>query len=638
MDPTRLGPYTIRGQLGRGGMGTVYEAVDPSGTAVAVKTLRAHLGDIAGVRRRFESEIEALKELRHPRIVRLLAFGEEEGRPFFAMELVRGHSLEELLKAGRRFTWEETVATALEITRALKAAHDRGIVHRDLKPANLLFPDAEGPDDGVKLADFGIARLFGDSRQTQAGTVVGTAEYMAPEQAAGEPVDQRVDLYALGLVMYAMLVGRPPFRGPDLADVLRRQQRETPPRVSSFVPEVPPSLDTLIEKMLSKKPGDRPGSALAVGRLLTAIGADSHATPLTEQNAPGVTFTTHGVHSTRPFNRESCESDTGVDLLAATVGAGSNAVPIGETKDSGDLQERSAVDRAPPTPSTAGADQSLVHRRTESFERSPGDDRPTGNRFTTIEDLQRQAQNDAERAARREAVFRGGLAAILFAGVLAGGYALLRPATADQLHARILAVADDPAADLRDAQPLIDLFLARFPEDPRADAIRSLDRSLAIDALERRARRRPRSDATLSPLERDYRAAMAREEDSPLACLAALEAILAIHDPAPEPTPTASLDAADAPDLWLALVRRQIERVDPIAARERAEDLARVSATLAEAANLAETATTSPPAERQDLLARREALLEGLIEIYGSRPHAAEAVAEAQQVLESPSP
>ena len=485
----------------------------------------------------------------------------------------------------------------------------------------------------MKLADFGIARLFGDSRQTQAGTVVGTAEYMAPEQAAGEPVDQRVDLYALGLVMYAMLVGRPPFRGPDLADVLRRQQRETPPRVSSFVPEVPPSLDTLIEKLLSKKPGDRPGSALAVGRLLTAIGADSHATPLTEQNAPGVTFTTHGVHSTRPFNRENCEGDTGVDLLAATVGAGSNAVPIGETKDSGNLQERSAVDRAPPTPSTAGADQSLVHRRTESFERSPGDDRPTGNRFTTIEDLQRQAQNDAERAARREAVFSGGLAAILFAGVLAGGYALLRPATADQLHARILAVADDPAADLRDAQPLIDLFLARFPEDPRADAIRSLDRSLAIDALERRARRRPRSDATLSPLERDYRAAMAREEDSPLACLAALEAILAIHDPAPEPTPTASLDAADAPDLWLALVRRQIERVDPIAARERAEDLARVSATLAEAANLAETATTSPPAERQDLLARREALLEGLIEIYGSRPHAAEAVAEAQQVL-----
>ena len=232
MDPTRLGPYTIRCQLGRGGMGTVYEAVDPSGTAVAVKTLRAHLGDIAGVRRRFESEIEALKELRHPHIVRLLAFGEEEGRPFFAMELVRGHSLEELLKAGRRFTWEETVATALEITRALKAAHDRGIVHRDLKPANLLFPDAEGPDDGVKLADFGIARLFGDSRQTQAGTVVGTAEYMAPEQAAGEPVDQRVDLYALCLVMYAMLVGRPPLRGPDLADVLRRQQRETPPRVS----------------------------------------------------------------------------------------------------------------------------------------------------------------------------------------------------------------------------------------------------------------------------------------------------------------------------------------------------------------------------------------------------------------------
>ena len=168
------------GSSAGGGMGTVYEAVYPSGKAVAVKTLRAHLGDHAGVRHRFETEIEALKELRQPGIVRLLAFGEDEGQPFFAMELVRGQSLEQLLKAGRRFTWRETVATAIEVARALKAAHDHGIIHRDLKPANLLFPDECGSDSGIKLADFGIARLFGDTGQTQAGTVVGTAEYMAP--------------------------------------------------------------------------------------------------------------------------------------------------------------------------------------------------------------------------------------------------------------------------------------------------------------------------------------------------------------------------------------------------------------------------------------------------------------------------
>jgi serine/threonine protein kinase len=189
-------------------MGTVFEAVDGEGSVVAVKTLTAQLSDDEGMRRRFEAEIEALKGLRHPGIVRLLAFGEDDGQPFFAMELVRGQSLEQLLKAGRRFGWRETASIASEVARALKVAHDRGIVHRDLKPANLLFPEQPGVDGCVRLADFGIARLFGDSGHTQAGTVVGTAEYMAPEQAAGEVVDQRADLYALGLVMFAMLTGR----------------------------------------------------------------------------------------------------------------------------------------------------------------------------------------------------------------------------------------------------------------------------------------------------------------------------------------------------------------------------------------------------------------------------------------------
>ena len=265
MEPTRLGPYAIRRRIGRGGMGTVYEAVDAAGRPVAVKTLSAYLGDETGLRRRFEAEIETLKGLRHPGIIRLIAFGEDEGVPFFAMELVPGRSLEETLKAGRTFSWQETVTVAGEIARALKAAHDQGIVHRDLKPANLLLPDE--PGGGVKLADFGIARLFGDTGQTLAGTVVGTAEYMAPEQAAGGPVDHRVDLYALGLVMYAMLVGRPPFRGGEVGEVLRRQQRETPARVSAFVTDVPATLDRLIEKLLAKDPADRPATALALGRI-----------------------------------------------------------------------------------------------------------------------------------------------------------------------------------------------------------------------------------------------------------------------------------------------------------------------------------------------------------------------------------
>jgi len=263
-------------------MGTVYEAVDDAGDAVAVKTLTAHLSDDVSLRRRFEAEIEVLKSLRHPGIVRLLAFGEEESRPFYVMELVRGRSLEDLLKDGRRFDWRETIDVATQITRALKAAHDRGIVHRDLKPANLLFPEAGADDGRVKLADFGIARLFGDAGHTQAGMVVGTAEYMAPEQASGDPVDLRADLYALGLVMFAMLVGRSPFRGGSVSEILRRQREETPPRVSVIVPEVPESLDRLIEKLLTKDPPprQRPGRGPVAGPDRSRPVRGRHGTPV----------------------------------------------------------------------------------------------------------------------------------------------------------------------------------------------------------------------------------------------------------------------------------------------------------------------------------------------------------------------
>jgi serine/threonine-protein kinase len=195
MQREQMGPYKLGSRLGRGGMGAVYEATDSNtGATVAVKLLAAHLADDSGLRKRFNSEIDTLKGLRHPGIVQLLAFGEEDEQPYFAMELVRGKSLEQLLRSGRRFTWREAIAVALAVTRALKVAHDHGVIHRDLKPANLLVPGTVAADGAiaegdfrladVKLADFGIARLFGATGHTAHGHIVGTAEYMAPEQAA----------------------------------------------------------------------------------------------------------------------------------------------------------------------------------------------------------------------------------------------------------------------------------------------------------------------------------------------------------------------------------------------------------------------------------------------------------------------
>lgn len=273
MEPQQLGPYRLTNRLGRGGMGAVYEGVnDQTGEPVAVKILASHLADDSGLRQRFEAEIETLKPLRAAGIVKLLAYGEDEGQPYFAMELVRGKSLEQLIRGGRPFSWQETVTLASDIVRSLKVAHDHGIIHRDLKPANLLVADdPAAAGAAVKLADFGIAKLFGTAGYTAHGSIVGTAEYMAPEQAAGKPLDARADLYALGLVMFTMLTGKPPFRGTQLTQIISQQLHEKPPLVGSLVPGLPAELEQLVSQMLEKDPAKRPASALAVGRRLTAI-------------------------------------------------------------------------------------------------------------------------------------------------------------------------------------------------------------------------------------------------------------------------------------------------------------------------------------------------------------------------------
>ena len=623
MQPTQLGPYKIRSRLGRGGMGAVYEAEESgTGRLVAVKTLAAHLGDDPGLRRRFHAEIETLKALRHPGIVQLLAFGEEDGVPYFAMELVPGKSLEQELRGGRLFTWRETVALGLEIVRALKSAHDHGVVHRDLKPANLLLLDTPTAGVTVKLADFGIARLFGDAGQTMAGTVVGTAEFMAPEQAAGKAVDHRADLYALGLVMFAMLAGRPPFHGADVSRVLERQRREAPPRVATRVTSVPPDLDQLIDRLLAKDPADRPANALAVGRVLAAIAA------LPDRPAAEAGQGTVHDRAGRP-TAPAPVVPAGIDHYAAT-----QAMPGAETSDARLTLGGPASADAATREHTAGADGSaFAHARTVPAETADAAATVGGNRFTTVEELNRLTRQRAAAESRRQRAWQTLAAVVTGAVILGGGYLLLRPRSADELYARIDAIAADETSDLRDARPLIAEFLARHGADPRAEAVRAIDRRLDIDDLERKARRRPRSDRLLPPIERDYRAAMAREADSPAACVAALEAMLAVaHADANGGTPTAVPDT-ESTALWLALVRRQIDRLKPLATREREEDATRAQAVLAEAAELAGAAAAASAAERADLAARRRKLLESLVELNAPRPHMATFVAEARRQL-----
>jgi len=632
MQPTQLGPYTIGTRLGRGGMGAVFEATDAAGHRVAVKLLASHLADDVGLRRRFDAEIATLKTLRHPGIVQLLAFGEEDDQPYFAMELVPGQSLEQLLRAGRRFTWQETVSVALGVCRALKAAHDQGVVHRDLKPANLLVADGDGANlgDRVKLADFGIAKLFGSAAHTAHGNIVGTAEYMAPEQATGGPVDHRVDIYALGLVMFAMLTGKPPFTGTQAAEILRRQQHAPPPRISAVVAGVPPELDQLIDRLLAKSPAARPANALALGRLLTAIETLHVPAPVAET----------GPLTPLPPSHDLLEpgSTAPIDLYAPT-----QAVPVA-----------GATAAAPPPPAqTAAATGALAGNTTKPVEVAavagtgfdPASatvvDRSPRKRFTTVEELDRVATAREARARGIEQRWQAVVALVTLVALVGGGYFLLRKPSAEQLFGRIDAArrAAAQGGDLRDAGPAIEEFLRRFPDDPRVAQVAALDRTLAVDRLEKRARRRPLGVRPLSPLERDYRAAMDRESDSPSACREALDALVAVHtDAATAGSASPPIEGESAIDatLWIDLARRQLERLGPAAAQEQAEDARRIAELFQQADALAAQAAAEDSTESPRLLARRRELLQSIVELYETRSHAAAAVATAREKLAAP--
>ncbi|MEZ6056913.1 MAG: serine/threonine-protein kinase [Planctomycetaceae bacterium] len=257
----RIGPFELEERLGVGGMGIVYKATYlKTGQTVAVKVLAPDLTADDKVAKRFEREMEILKKLKHPNIIKYYGGSSTAAQRFYAMEIVEGGALDDVLKK-RRLSWEETIDYGIQIAKALEHAHAAGIIHRDLKPANLLLAD-----NGVlKLSDFGIARDTQVTALTAAGKTVGTMAYMAPEQITGKsPITRRTDLYALGCVLFEMLTGRPPFQGETQPELLFKHVDEVPPSVRELNMEVPVWLERLISELLEKDPEDRPFDALAV--------------------------------------------------------------------------------------------------------------------------------------------------------------------------------------------------------------------------------------------------------------------------------------------------------------------------------------------------------------------------------------
>jgi serine/threonine protein kinase len=281
-----VGEYVIERKLGQGGMGSVYAAVhEIIDKRVAIKILRREVSDNEEIVARFVGEARAVNRIRHPNIVDVFGYGTtDDGRCFLVMELLEGESLASRLQYDRP-RLAEACAILTEILRALEAAHAHGIVHRDLKPDNVFLLST----GAVKLLDFGIAKLTEPNERlppsyTQPGQAIGTPQYIAPEQARGDTVDGRTDVYSLGVVAFELLTGRLPFDGENAMDLVAKHLMSTPPTPTSIAPALPIIADVLLLEMLAKEPALRP-SLGRVRELLDELRTPRAAEPVRVGNA-----------------------------------------------------------------------------------------------------------------------------------------------------------------------------------------------------------------------------------------------------------------------------------------------------------------------------------------------------------------
>ncbi len=601
MDFDHLGPYKIGKRLGKGGMGSVYRGENEQTQQIAaIKALAPQLATSEGFRERFEAEIESLKTLRHEGIVRLYGYGEEAGTLFYAMELVDGRSLEEELKAGRRFNWREVVDIAIQVCRALKHAHDHGIVHRDIKPANILLDK----DEKVKLADFGIARLFGSTQLTMVGGVLGTADYMSPEQAEGRPVTDRCDQYSLGCVMYALLAGRPPFQAKSLPEMLQLQRFAEPEPLRRYAPRAPEQLEHCIAQLLKKNPNDRFPNTLVLARHLEAM-RRALSRPFDESQPVLGSEPPVAANVSQPIPIELAVTKADDDRELANDFDVDPSIEMQLAPTSG--RDAATVDRAP----MEQVQPSLVERSS------------TADHFTTI-DPQHTSPGRALSPSLIAASL--GLVAMIAAfGYLA--YRVTRPYDADTLYGVIHADSVEPTvAELRTHASEIAEFLGRFPGDPRAAMLRGYQEELELDRQQRRfatlARGRGDNEGLLTA-ERLYLAALRKSEVAPAVAAHELRHLLALfeHSAADEALTQGQQSRVTA---CLELARRQLNMLQESIAKQTKADLATLEARL----DTAEKLHRSNPNEAA-------AMCRAVIELYTPQPWSADAVDRARALLDT---
>lgn len=249
--------YQVGNELGQGAMATVYEAYDPSiDRQLAIKILREDRCVDSDYVMRFLREAKAIGNLSHPHIVTVYDVGEYENRPFIVMELLEGIPLNVLMKAGNKFPLKDAVSIGIQLAMALDYAHSRGIVHRDIKPSNIICSQY---DKKIKITDFGIAHFedAAETKQTQMGDVLGTPQYMPPEQLEGAAVDGRSDLFSVGIILYQLLTGDRPFKGDSITSLMYQITTVEPKSVEEHVPDIPQQISRIVSKLLNKDPDNR---------------------------------------------------------------------------------------------------------------------------------------------------------------------------------------------------------------------------------------------------------------------------------------------------------------------------------------------------------------------------------------------
>ena len=313
--PTKIGRYEIKSELGRGGMATVYRGFDPSfDREIAIKVLPREMMHDPQFRVRFEREIKMVAGLEHPSIVPVYDVGDEDGQPYFVMRYMMGGSLSGLIEKGK-LSIQETARIVERIAQGLTYAHKKGIVHRDLKPDNILFDNNGDPF----ISDFGIAKLTESTSSLTGSGVIGTPAYMSPEQAQGNEIDGRSDVYGLGVIVYQMLSGHQPYNADTPMGVVVKHITEPVPEILKTTPNLPHEVDDIIKSSMAKDRNKRYSSAVELARALNLV-AFGHEGNITPTSNTGLRSGLYKTSTTQTSRTRTGMAVVGIVLLVTVVG------------------------------------------------------------------------------------------------------------------------------------------------------------------------------------------------------------------------------------------------------------------------------------------------------------------------------